>query len=201
MYTTKLFKNENRDELIQFIRANNFGLLISTVDNRPWATHIPFMIDTEGKTLSTHVARGNKQWKSILGQEILIVFQGPHSYISSSWYDHENVPTWNYISIHAYGNAKIIEGEELKNELRHLVNHHEKDSAKPISVDTMTPSYLAAEMRAIVGLEIEIKELQATFKLSQNRDTKNYESIIQHLENSTYLGAAAVASEMKKRKP
>ncbi|MEQ9592638.1 MAG: FMN-binding negative transcriptional regulator, partial [Cyclobacteriaceae bacterium] len=153
MYTPLNFKNENADELKQFIKHNNFGLLISEVNSRPWATHLPFVINTN--TLSAHLSRGNRQWKQLSeNKEVLVVFQGPHTYISSTWYDHENVPTYNYIAVHVYGQPRIVEGEELIAHLKQLVNHHEQHSSNPASVERMTPSYLQREIKGIVALEI-----------------------------------------------
>lgn len=198
MYTPKHFRNDDIESLKTFIRQNNFGVLVSEVNSRPWATHIPFILNDEGSKLTTHIAKGNLQWKHLNSdKEVMIIFQGPHAYVSSSWYDHENVPTWNYLAVHVYGKSRLIEGEELKEALRQLVNHHEKELSNPVSVDRMTPSYLATEMRGIVGFEIKITEIQASYKLSQNRDNKNYESIIHHLEAQNYPEATAIAREMR----
>ncbi|MCB0489462.1 MAG: FMN-binding negative transcriptional regulator [Cyclobacteriaceae bacterium] len=199
MYVPKYFKPDNSEEVKAFIRANNFGILVSEHNNRPWATHIPFMLNQSGTHLTTHISRGNQQWKSFSEKDVMAIFQGPHAYVSSSWYDHENVPTWNYMAAHVYGKTRIIEGDELRQALRELVDHHEAGSARPVSLDSMTPSYVDREIKAIVGLQIEITEIQAAYKLSQNRDSKNHQNIIDELERQGYPGAVDVAAEMKKR--
>jgi len=201
MYAPKYFKNENRNELNEFIRQHSFGLLISEVDGKPWATHIPFTLSNDGTKLTAHIARGNKQWKYFSDKEILAVFTGPHTYVSSSWYDHENVPTWNYMAVHVYGRLRIIEGDELKASLKELVDHYEAGSEKPISVEKMTPSYLEKEIRAIVAFEISITSVEASYKLSQNRNKSNHQNIVAELEKRNDHDSRAVAAEMKKHCP
>lgn len=200
MYIPKDFRNTNNTELYEFIRTNGFGLLISEANNRPWATHIPLRLSKDETKLQGHIARGNVQWKNFNSEkEVLVVFSGPHSYVSSSWYTHENVPTWNYVAVHVYGTIKLIEGEELLASLKDLVDHYESGSQNPVSIEKMTPSYLAKEIRGIVGFEIQITQIEASYKLSQNRNPEDYHRIISELDNSTDPDAKAVAMEMKKR--
>ncbi len=136
MYTPAHFKNENTEELREFIRHHGFAVLVSQVDKKLWATHLPLILKEDNK-LTGHVSRGNKQWKELSdSMEVLVIFTGPHTYISSSWYDHENVPTWNYEAVHVYGKVRVIEGEELINSLRSLTNKYEVNSVNPVSVDT-----------------------------------------------------------------
>lgn len=199
MYTPKLNRNENIEELHEFIRKNGFAILISTVEGKPWASHIPLELSVDGEKLSGHVARGNKQWKEWNAEtEMLAIFSGPHAYISSSWYDHENVPTWNYIAVHVYGKLKILSAQELLQSLKELTDKYEKSSERPVAVERMNPDYLKKEMLGIVGFEIEITRMEAAYKLSQNRDTKNHEAIITELEKRNDPAATAIALEMKK---
>ncbi|HCR54162.1 MAG TPA: protease [Cytophagales bacterium] len=202
MYIAKYNRNENREEQLDFIRKNSFGVLINEVNGRPWATHIPFTLNREGSKLTSHMSRGNQQWRHFTSdKEVMIIFSGPHSYVSSSWYNHENVPTWNYIAIHVYGKIKIIEGDELKASLKELTNHYEADSINPVSVEKLTPSYLEREIRGIVAFEIDITNIEAAYKLSQNREKEDYENIISELNKKEDVGAKAIAHEMKKRCP
>lgn len=199
MYTAKLNRNENTEELLNFIQANGFAILVSTVEGRPWATHIPLLLSRDKKTLQGHIAKGNKQWKEWTADaEVLAIFQGPHTYISSSWYDHENVSTWNYIAVHAYGKLRIQTEEELLNSLRELTDKYEMQSEKPVSVDRMNPDYVKKQMLGIVGFEIEISKIEATYKLSQNRDAKNHDSIIAELKKRGDHGSTSIAAEMQK---
>ncbi len=202
MYTPPYTKNQNEEEIKFFIRQNGFGILISQVEGKPWATHIPMMLNKEGTKIYGHVARGNKQWKDFTSTpDVLAIFSGPHTYVSSSWYDHENVPTWNYIAVHVSGEIKIIDGEELLESLKHLTNKYEKFSAKPITVEAMSPGYLKKELLGIVGFEITITKIEATYKLSQNRDEENYQRVIAALEDRKDKGSLEIAEEMKKRRP
>jgi transcriptional regulator len=129
MYTPAYAKNENEEDLKDFIRKNGFGIVVSTVNGKLWATHIPLIL--VGDKLQGHISRGNKQWRALpQNEEVMVIFQGPHTYISSSWYNHENVPSWNYIAVHVYGKAHMQSEQELIESLRQLTNKYEKDSVK-----------------------------------------------------------------------
>lgn len=199
MYTPKLNRNENVGELHEFIRQNGFAILISSVEGKHWASHIPLFLSAKGEKLSGHLARGNKQWREWNSEtEILAIFSGPHSYISSSWYDHENVPTWNYIAVHVYGKLKILSDHELLQSLKDLTNKYEKSSEQPVSVEGMNPAFVKKEMMGIIGFEIQITRMEAAYKLSQNRDAMNHETIITQLEKRNDPASLAIAREMKK---
>jgi transcriptional regulator len=204
MYIHPLNAWETETEVQEFIQKNAFATLYSQVDGRPWATHLPVFLEkkSDGKfVLHGHLAKANSQWKQLAqAEEVLVVFQGPHAYISSSWYTHENVPTWNYLAVQVYGMARLIEGEELLHHLKTLVDQYETGRPNRVQVETMTPSYLEGQIRALIGFEIEIKEIHASAKLSQNRDDENYERIVQQLEQSTIPGDLEVAEEMRKRR-
>jgi transcriptional regulator len=128
---------------------------------------------------------------------VLAIFNGPHTYISSSWYDHENVPTWNYIAVHVYGTAKLLEGEALFNSIKELTAKYEQYSERPVSVETMNREYLEREMRGLVGFEITIDRIEAAYKLSQNRDKKNHDAIISQLEKRNDAQSLGIAEAMK----
>jgi transcriptional regulator len=198
MYTPTYFKNENIEDLREFISHIGFGILVSQVDKKLWATHLPFIL-TENNKLLGHISRGNKQWRDLVhGEDVMAIFTGPHAYISSSWYDHENVPTWNYQAVHVSGKAKIIEGEELMDSLRMLTSKYEKNSVHPVSVDTMSKEFLETEIRQIVGIKIDVDRMEASYKLSQNRDEKNHATIISELEKRKDENSTAIAAQMIK---
>lgn len=203
MYIPHYFRNENIEDVTDFIEKNSFGILISQSDSKFVATHIPLELDKNenGKpVLSGHISKANPQWKNFANDcEILAIFNGPHAYISSSWYDHENVPTWNYIAVHVYGKVKIIEGEKLVAALEKLVHNHEKTMKNPVAVRTMSKAFFEKEIKGIVGFEIEITEIQAACKLSQNRDEKNHSNIIAELRKSDDFNSQTIADEMEKR--
>ena len=145
-----------------------------------------------------HMARANPQWHDFdNSQEVLIIFQGPHAYISPSWYEVEqSVPTWNYAVVHAYGFPQLIEDQEkLYNLLKILIETHEAQFDEPWPFQ-LTDEYLQKMMRGIVGFEIEITRLEGKFKLSQNRTETERENVIAALQKST--GTVPVAELMRR---
>jgi len=205
MFIPRLFKTTDTHSVRQFIRDHSFGILISTVGGKPWATHIPLILmqDAEGREfLSGHVSKANPQWKEFgKNPEVLAIFTGSHSYISSSWYDHENAPTWNYLAVHVYGTLQTVEGEELKAHLAAMVHTYEASMPHPVAVERMSESFIQREMKGIVGFSITITEIQAAEKLSQNRDDTNYRHIIEGLETQGDPDSVAMAAIMKKKRP
>ncbi|QMW03785.1 FMN-binding negative transcriptional regulator [Spirosoma foliorum] len=206
MYTPKAFQETDRDTLYQFIRDNSFGLLVSTgTDGIPVATHIPIELqpDAAGKLqLVGHLSKANPQGR-LLGNNTpaLAVFSGAHSYISSSWYDHVNVPTWNYLSVQVTGQTDILSDDEALEVLRRQVDKYEAHSKCPVSVESMTEGYVRKEMRGIIAFTMTIDTIQGTAKLSQNRDDKNYQNIISELRQTGHAGASELADEMAARRP
>jgi transcriptional regulator len=206
MYIPKYYKVDSLAEVRDFISANGFATLISQVDGRLWATHIPLILDVDqqGKDLLTgHMSKANKQWKNFNpSDEVLAIFMGPNAYISSSWYDHENVPTWNYIAVHVYGRIRLVEGELLKEQLGKMVDKYEAGLINPVSLSRMSKEYLEQEIKGLIGFEIQITDIQAASKLSQNRDGKNYERILAGLAQKGDRDSLIMADLMKKkRKP
>lgn len=205
MYIHPINAWENEPEIIEFIKKNAFATLVSQVDGKPWATHLPFVLDQDkdgNAILSGHIARANPQWKSIPdNEEVLVIFQGPHAYISSSWYNHENVPTWNYLAVHVYGKINIIEGEELMQHLKSLTDVYESGRPNRVSVETLSEAYVKSQVRALVGFKIQIEDVKASAKLSQNRDDVNFKNIVSKLEESPYPLDKEIADEMRKIRP
>ncbi len=201
MFIPDIYKNENQEEIKDFLQKNSFGILVNQTKGKLWATHIPLELDinTTGKqVLYGHISKENPQWESFVDNDkILAIFSGAHSYISSSWYDHENVPTWNYIAVHVYGTIKIIEGKAVIESLKKLVDKYEQNAENPVRVEDFSKKTMR-QTRGIVAFEIEIEEIQAQHKLSQNRDEKNYNNIISELKKTKNPQATAVANEMLK---
>ena len=201
MYTPDIYKNEDQEEIKKFLQDNSFGILINQTNGKLWATHIPLELgtNTEGKTiLEGHISKENLQWNGFLeSNEVLAIFSGPHSYISPSWYDHENVPTWNYIAVHVYGKIKIIEGQAVIDSLKRQVDKYEQKSKNPVRIEDLSKKTMM-QARGIVAFEIEIDKIEATRKMSQNRDSKNYQNIISELEKNNSANSFATAKEMKK---
>ena len=200
MYTPDIYKNNNKSEIIDFLSANSFGILINNTNGRICGTHIPLELELrENKQiLEGHISLENPQASSLKDDdEVLCIFNGPHTYISSSWYDHENVPTWNYISVHVYGKIRILNHDETVKTLERLVDKYESVSENPISVSGLSKRTML-QTRGILGFEIIITEIQCTNKMSQNRDAKNYNNIIFELEKTKIFQNTEVAEVMKK---
>lgn len=197
MYIPSSYQNTNLDEVKEFIHQNPFGILINQTDGKLWGTHIPFLlIEDEGSAfLRGHISKANLQCKSLsTDEEVLVIFQGPHAYISSSWYKEEEVPTWNYIAVHTYGKIRIQTMLELEDSLRRLINKHELETRSSLTYDHFSAKTLS-QINGILGFEIEITEIQAAYKLSQTREedhpriskelsSKNKEILIRKNTNS-----------------
>ncbi|MBA4134528.1 MAG: protease [Flavobacterium sp.] len=203
MYIPELYKNENREEIESFIHQNGFAILVNQTQGKLWATHTPLLLETreDGKLILTgHISKANPQALSFNdNDEVLAIFSGAHTYISSSWYDHENVPTWNYLAVHVYGKVRVYNHEEALDFLKKLVDKYEAKSKNPIRVENLSEKTMR-EARGIVAFEIEITSIEAQKKLSQNRDDKNYRNIITELEKTKENQALAVAEAMKKNR-
>lgn len=199
MYIPELYKNENQVEIQNFIHQNGFGILVNQTNGKLWATHIPLLLEEkDGKQILVgHVSKLNPQAESFkTNDNVLAIFSGAHSYISSSWYDHENVPTWNYLAVHVYGKLTIYNHEQAVDSLKRLVDKYEAKSKKPIRVEDLSEKTMR-EARGIIAFEIEITAIEAQKKLSQNRDDKNYKNIISELEKTNDNQSIAIANEMK----
>ena len=198
MFIHSYSKVNDSKEIYDLINQQGFATLVTIVDGKPWATHLPLVLSKDGSQLTGHVSRGNKAWKNFGDNEVLSIFQGPHAYISSSWYDHENVPTWNYEAVHVYGKVKILEGDDLLQTLKELTNKYEKHSQNPATVEGMSRKFLENEIRGIVAFSIQITSVEASFKLSQNRDDKNHEEIIRQLRKRGDANSIETANEMER---
>jgi transcriptional regulator len=198
MYIPKAYRNEHPAEICQFLKENAFGILVSAGPEGPMATHLPMELEEKSETnlvLRGHFARANPQWRHISeAQEVLCIFNGPHAYVSSSWYQEEEVPTWNYMAVHLRGIYRMQTQEELWAALHALVDKYESNSETPVSLDQMSKATLA-QIRGIVGFEIQVTRLDAAFKLSQGRE-HDHPRIIEELQS---LGgnSEAVARAMK----
>jgi transcriptional regulator len=141
MYIPDLYKNENQEEIHNFIHQNGFAILVNQTNGKLWATHIPLILEEkEGKQILVgHISKENPQAESFkTNDDVLAIFHGAHSYISSSWYDHENVPTWNYIAVHVYGKVTIYNHEQAVSSLKKLVDKYEAKSENPVRVENLS---------------------------------------------------------------
>ncbi|MBO0329451.1 FMN-binding negative transcriptional regulator [[Muricauda] lutisoli] len=199
MYIPIHYNNQDIAEVKNFLQQNSFGILINTVDNKPWGTHIPLELETDGEgndILVGHIAKANPQWKYFNDKaQVLCIFNGPHAYISSSWYKEEEVPTWNYIAVHVYGTLIVLTEEETMASMHRLVDKYEKGSKKPISLKNLSPKTLR-QVKGVVGFKVLISDIQATYKLSQTR-ADDHHKIISELEERSDPGSQGIAEHMK----
>ena len=179
MYIPKHFEITNRDEIFEFVDTNTFGQLISSVEGRPFSTHMPFLVSEDRQRLLGHVAKQNPHHSQIEGEEVLVTLQGPHDYISPSWYSSPGVPTWNYQVAHIYGICSVFtDADRLKKVVDSLTQKYEAEFK-----ESYQPEYKASMLGFIVGIEITITEIQCKFKLSQNRSNQDQERVADQLEN------------------
>jgi transcriptional regulator len=183
MYIPGSNRQDDPDLLSAFMRANSFATLITQDGDSPFASHLPFVLDTERGahgTLRAHLARANPQWRQFDDtHEALVVFQGPHAYISPTWYAiHPSVPTWNYAVVHAYGAPKVLDDAGLYAVLRDSVVQYESSRQNPWEFGSLTEEYLGKMMQAIVGFELEITRLEGKYKMSQGRPEADIEGAI-----------------------
>jgi transcriptional regulator len=174
MYTPKFNQVTDRALLLEAMRAYSFAILFGPAEAglaTAAATHLPLLVKGEGEhgVLEGHFARANPHWKALAGRETLVVFPGPHSYVSPSFYvDPLSVPTWNYVSIHAYGRLEILEDQPTKARLvAELIAVHEPAFAD--RWQQMPEGYRRTMLAGIMGFRIRIARIEGKFKLSQNR--------------------------------
>ena len=190
MYIPSHFRESDERVLAEFIDAHAFGTLVTTDRGAPCASHLPFLHDREGRTLHAHVARGNPQWQQIAAApDVLVMFVGPHGYVSPTWYAEPGVPTWNYTAVHVYGRARAVDDAAATGRhVEKLAARFERGSAAP-----WVPSYEPKRLLGIVGIEIRITEIQGKFKLSQNRSAEDRARVAARLEASGTDNDAALA--------
>lgn len=202
MYIPRYFKITNVDEIWEFVQKNAFGTIVTTNQGKPIATHLPLQLIREGDTyyITGHIAYGNPQWRTFeTCENVLVMFQGPHAYISSSWYKQENVPTWNYQAVHVYGTASTLNEEELKQDLAMLLQKYEKHRENPVLWDMLSPQLLEKELKGIVGFKIKVQEVQAANKLSQNRKDEDYQNIVSKLYEQKDMNSQQMAQVMERK--
>jgi transcriptional regulator len=198
------FKKTDLSVLHAFIEETSFGMLASSASGSIQVSHVPFLLDRlqgERGTLKTHLARSNPQWKDFQGDaEAALVFQGPHAYVSPSFYRTElSVPTWNYAIVRAWGVPRIVEGPEtLRGLLEALTDKYEKPRANPWSLSQLPDDFIQKMMKGIVGVEIPIHRLEGKFKLGQNRNWEDRWGAVRALSESPLSQDRELAERMRR---
>ncbi len=186
MFIPKDFEFTNQDEIIQFIMQHSFGAVVSHQDGKPQATHLPFLIRVEQEKvmLYAHFAKMNRQWMQLEEEDVLVIFQGPHAYISPINYHHSNTaPTWNYVAVHALGRVKLITDDaETVELLRQTVQVFEPDGDQ--LWNDIPKDYLMQMAQGVVAFRLEVNEFQAIRKLSQNKSIEEQQRIVAQLKQS-----------------
>lgn len=200
MYIPKPYQGKKNNEvIIAFMQRFNFGPIITTVDKVPIATHLPFVIKEIDQeiVITSHLAKANEHWKHIESNENLVIFSEPHAYISPKNYDKkENVPTWNYMAIHAYGKARIIQDPtKIIHVLETMITDFEPEYKK--QWDELTDEYKSKMSKGIVAFEIRITKLESKEKLSQNKKENERKNIMNSLSNSPNENERTIAEYMK----
>ncbi len=204
MHIPSRFELSDQRQCEKIIRDYGFGALVLADEQGLDVHHLPVYVlpaKTDTRTiLQCHVARANRVWQRIGGGlEVMAVFQGPHTYISPSWYPTKQetgraVPTWNYLAVHARGQARIVEDRQwLLTHLRNLSDQHEAGFAEPWRLDDAPQDYIEAMLRALVGIEIRVDSLVGQCKASQNQPLQNRSAVKAHLARSEHSYARAMA--------
>jgi transcriptional regulator len=183
MYIPTAFRVEDRPLLYDLIDRYSFATLVSTVDGAPFATHLPVLLDRARDVLLAHVARANPHWRAFDGRsEALALFQGPHAYVSPSWYAvAPAVPTWDYAAVHVRGVPRLLTDVELSDLLDRLVTKYESGRPRPWRMD-LPADYRRKMTQAVVGFEVPVTHLEGKFKFSQNRSAEDRAGVLRELE-------------------
>ncbi len=198
MYIPSDFKVKDETMTYDIIKEHSFATLFSQHDGIPFATHLPLILNKENTYLYGHFARPNPQWKDIKNQIVLAIFHGPHCYISPSWYETKQaVPTWNYVTVHVYGEVELLEDEnELMDSLHQMVLKYEgtDNSYRLQDVDT---EFLSGMNKGVQGFRIKINKIEGKAKLSQNHSVQRQELVINQLEQIPNTDEQQISSLMK----
>jgi transcriptional regulator len=196
MYSPSYNRLEDRAELLDFMRANSFALLVTGTGGTLHASHLPVMVHEQGKdvVLDMHMAKNNPQWREFFDDEVMVVFSGPHAYVSPRWYeDRERVPTWNYAAVHAYGIPTLIDEKSEKHaNQRRLVEA--MDPKWLPQFDALRRQYVDQMLDGIVNFQIAVTRMETRWKLSQNRSRREQELIATELEKSQDSTERALAA-------
>lgn len=198
MYIPEHFTMKEVTAAYKVIQENSFATLFSTHKGMPFATHLPLVLNKEKTHLYGHFARPNPQWKDIQNQTVLTVFHGPHCYISPSWYEtNKAVPTWNYVTVHVYGEVELIRDEhEVMNSLNEMVVKYEAPDSS-YRLQEVDAEFLAGMSKGVQGFKIKIDKIEGKAKVSQNHSVHRQELVIKQLEQSSFPDEQQIASLMK----
>jgi transcriptional regulator len=201
MYLPSSFAVTDRDQLHDFIQQHSFGMIVSQESGQLVASHLPILLDRKSGShgcIYGHMARANSQWQHAEASEVLAVFSGPHTYVSPSWYQAEDVvPTWNYVAVHVYGTFHAIQDRlPLIEILRDSVEFYERTLPQPWSL-AGSRDYLEKMVRMVVGFRIDVTRIEGKWKLGQNHPSERRDKVIAVLERAADENTRAVADLMR----
>jgi transcriptional regulator len=201
LYIPKHFNVNDFKEIREFIFRHSFGTIVTIENGKPIATHLPLELHQQGDdyVITGHMAYANLQWRTIEADNVLVMYQGPHAYISSSWYKSENVPTWNYQSVHVYGTGSIMSEQELQEDLELQLRKYEEHRDNAALWENLS-NQTKKQIKGTVGFKIKMTEVQAAYKLSQNRNEEDYHNIVNKLYEEKDNNSKALAEVMKNKK-
>ncbi|SDD33284.1 negative transcriptional regulator, PaiB family [Mucilaginibacter pineti] len=198
MYIPKHFQLADQQQAVSFMQRYSFATIITSEGDVPVATHLPFLVELRDDkiVLCSHFARANPQANDMVGKTVLVIFTEPHAYVSPQHYEKEtNVPTWNYMAVHAYGKATLVpEGADTALLLAKTINNYEE--AYQQQWNSLPYEYKQKMMKGIVAFEIVVDDLQGKQKLSQNRTAVERENIISALGKSDDTNEQDIAKYM-----
>jgi transcriptional regulator len=202
MYKLPYFTESDEEKVFKFLQKNPFAIITGIYNNFPVATHVPLEIkkDKDKIILTGHIMRETDHYKAFLENEnVLVIFTGPHCYVSASWYVTKNVAsTWNYMEVHARGKIKLTGDAETKKIIEDITNRYETSKSEA-AFDKLPKDYIERLSKAIIGINIEVQSLENVFKLSQNHDKTTRKQIIENLRKTNDYFAGEIAKEMEMR--
>ena len=212
MFVPQHFALSDPDRVCEIVDGYDFALLVTAPEGVPQASHLPFLYDRqagERGTLLAHMAKANPQWHDFAaleasGGEALVIFQGPHAYVSPNDYrsDKPNVPTWNYLAVHAYGCPRVVaEDATVRALLTRLSAKQERGRPAPWRFEALPEKFSTAMMAGIVAFEIPVTRLEAKAKLNQNKPRRQMVAAAAALAAAQDPLARAVAAEMERALP
>jgi len=202
MYKISHFTETDKEKVFEFMQRYSFAIVTGIQNNFPVATHIPLEVKKQNEQIifTGHIMKDSDHYRAFSQNEnVLVIFTGPHCYVSASWYVTKNVAsTWNYIDVHAKGKIKFTDDEGTKLIIENITNQYE-GTVSAVAFHKMPVEYVDRMLKAIIGFQIEVESLDNVFKLSQNRDELSRQQIIENLKKSNDFFSKEIAKEMEMR--
>lgn len=205
MYNPTAFAERDIEQLYRFIRERPLAILVAIQEGAPSASHLPMFLDAGKQTLRAHMAKANKQWQYLDGARVLAIFLGPEHYVTPSWYPSKRetgrvVPTWNYLTVHVEGTARLFDDHDaILRHLNELTVHNEALIESGWQVADAPEKFIDGLAQTIIGVEISIEAIEGKWKINQNRSAQDRKGVIEGLESGGTSAALEMADLMKRR--